>query len=88
MKKGTAEQVVTILKGVSGELFRTVQVLREGCDDEEFVERRKSVGRVMADIFDGILHPIIAEYPELKSQVMSDASPPDGTRGGATPPLK
>jgi hypothetical protein len=81
MDKELAQVLACILQGCSGLLNHTVWLMKCHGTEEEFLEHRKAVARVMAELGINLLYPIYDEYPDL------DPSSPtfSGERLGQSP---
>lgn len=66
MQKQVAEQVPALMLEYSGKLDQSVQLVKDTCTEEEFLDYRKAVGRIMGEMCVEIMWPIFHEYPDLE----------------------
>jgi len=67
MDRDLSIQVLDVAWRVSGELDRSVALVKDsGADEETLKKYRRSVGHVMAELHDQIMRPIFKEHPDLE----------------------
>ncbi len=64
MDRRAAEKIVPMLMKATGELVATIDVFRIYASEEQVEAYSRAVGSVVFAI-DGVLRPIITEYPDL-----------------------
>ena len=65
MKKKTAEEVVTIVRRCIGELNDSLCIVRDECNEDEFIAYRLGFAHVLSEIQDRLTDPIYREYADL-----------------------
>jgi hypothetical protein len=65
MDRATAEQVEKIMADVIRQLDESVALVQTKCGPEEFHRYRRTVGKVMGEIFLDIQQPLYNQHPEL-----------------------
>lgn len=63
--KTLAESINKLMLDISQDLDRSVVSVKEMGKEEEFVKYRRSVGTILAEIFESVLVPIYSKYPDL-----------------------
>lgn len=61
-----AQRISALMLECSAKLGASVADVRASCPDEEFVNYRRAVGRIMAEMLLTIMNPIYAIHPMLK----------------------
>ncbi len=78
-----AQHVSALMLELSGRLDESVRFVMENADEEEFQRYRRAVGKLMGDIFVGILSPLYAEHPSLTPEGLRPDNPDlDSQTGG------
>lgn len=68
MEKPVAEKVLALIKEYSGKLDASVQMVKDTCTKQEFLDYRRAAGRIMGEMHIEILRPIFKEHPELEPE--------------------
>lgn len=63
--KTVAESINELMLNLSRDLDHSVKLVKEKGNEEEFIKYRRSVGKILAEIFESVLVPIYTKYPEL-----------------------
>ncbi len=63
--RSVAETINKLMLDLSQDLDRSVVLVKEKGSEEELIKYRRSVGKILAEIFESVLVPIYTEYPEL-----------------------
>lgn len=66
----TAKRISELLLGVNDRIEESVLVARQHCPPEEAKEYARAAGRLLMNVFDGILEPLYAEHPTLRPTQM------------------
>lgn len=66
MKNSTAQNLSMLMLELTAKLNESVTLVRDTCDEEEFIHYRKVVATIMGNILIDVLNPIYEEFPELK----------------------
>ena len=66
MKKELAQHLAYVLRHCSGLLDHTVWLMKCHGTEAEFLQHRKAVGHVLAELGIQLLYPIWREYPDLE----------------------
>lgn len=66
MNEDIAKQIVEVLVRQGSELNDLLILIRNNCDDAEFMRYRDAIGRIMGDMLIDLMNPIFEQYPELK----------------------
>ena len=66
----TAKRISELLLGVNDRIEESVLVAKQGCPPEEAREYARAVGRLIMNVFDGILEPLWSEHPVLRPPQM------------------
>lgn len=66
MKKKVAIEIVDLMLDFGNRLNASVALVQNNCTDDELVEYRRAVGKLMGDMLLNIMNPIFEEHPELK----------------------
>ncbi|MBK9266949.1 MAG: hypothetical protein IPM54_45140 [Polyangiaceae bacterium] len=54
----------------SGKLDRSVQLVKDTCSEEEFIDYRTAVGTIMGEMYTEIMWPIFHDHPDLEPEEM------------------
>ena len=65
MKEQVARNVSALMLQSVSQLDKTVQIVKENCDKNEFSTYHKKVGNIMGQVYCDILTPIYDQYPNL-----------------------
>jgi hypothetical protein len=65
MEHSVAKQINDMMIEFSGRLNQSIKLVMDNCDDDEFKRYRRTVGKIMGEMFVEIMTPIYKEYPEL-----------------------
>ncbi len=63
--KRIAKNVHDVLVRCNGELNDSIALVKETCSEEEFLEYRQIIGKIMGEIVVEALMPIYKQHPEL-----------------------
>lgn len=63
--KDLAVDINKLMLEISKELDQSIAKAKAEASDEEFNTYRRSVGKIMAEIFETVLVPTYTKYPEL-----------------------
>lgn len=76
MDKDIATRMAYISRSCAGLLRHTVWLVKQQGTEEDFINYKKAMGRVLAELQTRLLDPIYAEYPDLdhKSPAFSGSS--------------
>lgn len=66
MKKETAREISSLMLELSGKLNESIVLVASDGNADETEYYKKTVGRIMGDLFVEIMRPIYKEYPDLK----------------------
>jgi hypothetical protein len=66
MEKSVAEKVLALMLEYSGKLDASVQLVKDSCTEQEFLDYRRAVGKIMGEMCVEIMWPIFKEHPELE----------------------
>lgn len=66
MKKETAQQISTLMLDVTEKLNESIVLAASDGNPDEAEYFKKTVGRIMGDLFIEIMRPIYKEHPDLK----------------------
>jgi hypothetical protein len=73
MKKQFAAETVQKMSDFMAVLNESVAEAQSNCEsDEEFIEFRRAVGAVMAEIHLSLLHPLFVRHPDLVPDGLKD----------------
>jgi len=61
-----ADEICKLLLAVSGSLDGSVELVQKRCSEEEFVEYRRGVARVLGEMYFELLKPLYAMNPTIK----------------------
>jgi hypothetical protein len=64
----TAEYVSELLVNLNSQLNEFVERVERGSSPDEFATYRRCVGRLINSILEGLLEPLYAKHPTLKSR--------------------
>lgn len=70
MQREVAEEILALMLEYSGKLNRSVQLVKDTCNNEEFIDYRKTVACIMGEMYVEIMWPIFHEYPDLEPEEM------------------
>jgi hypothetical protein len=65
MQREIAESVLALMLEYSGKLDESVQLVKDTCTEDEFIDYRRAVGTIMGEMCIDIIWPIYREYPDL-----------------------
>jgi ribosome recycling factor len=65
MDRATAEQVETIMREVRERLNDSLKIVMKNCEQDEFHLYRRSIGKIMGEIFLEIQEPLYIKHPEI-----------------------
>jgi hypothetical protein len=65
MNKETAREVERLMRQATYHLDESVRIVLENCDQEELHGYRRSIGRIMGEIYLEIMCPIYEQYDDL-----------------------
>lgn len=68
MEREVAEEILALMREYSGKLNRSVQLVKDRCSKEEFIDYRKAVGVIMGEMCVEIMWPIFHEHPDLEPE--------------------
>lgn len=70
MDKQISAELVALMRECSDKLNVSVQKVKDTCTEEEFLEYRKTIGKIMGDMYFDVMRPIFEEYPDLEPETM------------------
>jgi len=65
VNKELAQKICEMLDRYSGELDESVRWVKEECSEEEFLDYRSIIAKILTDMLIDIYNPIYRLYPEL-----------------------
>jgi hypothetical protein len=65
MDKQTAKEIERIMRETLGLLDHSIEIVMDNCDDKEFNDYRRLVGKLMGEIHLEIICPIHEQYDDL-----------------------
>lgn len=68
MEKSVAEKVLALMLEYSGKLDGSVQLVKDTCTEQEFLDYRTAVAKIMGEMCVEIMWPIFKEHPELEPE--------------------
>ena len=68
MNKETAEKIQVLMLRINSMLDDSVALVRDTCDEEDFVQYRLAAGKTMWSVIEHLLNPIHEALPELKPE--------------------
>lgn len=70
MQREVAENVLALMLEYSGKLDQSVQLVKDNCNEQEFINYRKAIGTIMGEMYVEIMWPIFKEHPDLEPEEM------------------
>lgn len=77
MQREVAEEILALMREYSGKLNRSVQLVKDTCSKEEFIDYRKTVATIMGEMCVEIMWPIFHEYPDLEPEELKPSKESD-----------
>jgi hypothetical protein len=62
MDKQIATELVAVMRECSDKLNGSVQRVKDTCTEEEFLEYRRTIGKIMGEMYFDVMRPIFEEY--------------------------
>ena len=70
MQLQVARQVLALMLEYSGKLDQSIQLVKDSCTEQEFLDYREAVGKIMGEMCVEIMWPIFKEHPDLEPDEM------------------
>ncbi len=74
MNKLTAEKIIDSMVRLNGEFNSHLIEVQTMCNEKDFNNYKRKVGKIMAYLLVDIVNPIVRQFPELKPDELSDTS--------------
>jgi hypothetical protein len=66
MKKEIAQQISALLLECGANLDKSVELVSANSSEDEALQYKRAVGKIMAEMLLEIMNPIYSEHPDLK----------------------
>lgn len=66
MNREIAEEISKLMLYCGSEIDKSVVLVKNTCDSEEFEIYRKAIGKIMGTMLVDIMNPIYKQYPDIK----------------------